>query len=122
MEELIEEKDCRFEQANYYVVQGWAIVNFNLNIYQLLIYSIIHGFSQHGNMRFTGSLKYLQIATKASRSTVVKSLKELVEMDLIIKQSKMYNGVIYNSYRTNPKYVGENAVNHAISNEYDKSF
>lgn len=114
MEEQIEERESGFEQSNYYVIQGWSVVNFNLNIYQLLIYSIIHGFSQHGNMRFTGSLKYLQTATKASRSTVVKSLKELVEMDLIIKQSKLYNGVTHNNYRSNPKYTAEGSVNHAI--------
>lgn len=114
MEEQLEEREAGFDQHNYYVVQGWAVVHLNLNIYQLLIYSIIHGFSQHGNMKFTGSVKYLQTATKMSRSTAMKTLKELVEMDLVIKQSKMYNGIIHNSYRTNPKYVSEGSVNHTI--------
>lgn len=84
---------------NYIVVQGWMISELNLSGNELLIYAIIHGFSQDGESKFTGSLAYLERWTNTSRPTVISALKKLCEKKVIIKHEKVINNVRFNEYQ-----------------------
>ena len=65
----------------------------------LFVYMIIYSFSKDGQGRFFGSLKYLQECLGISKPTVIKSLKSLIEKDLIEKKSKEINGMTLNEYK-----------------------
>ena len=93
------------KNLNYYVVHGWMLNELQLKGNDLLVFSIIYGFSQDGDSRFSGSLKYLQGCLGVSRPTVIKSLKFLVENMLIIKHQKRVNGVLLNDYSVRKKTI-----------------
>lgn len=52
---------------------------------ELLVFALIHGFSQDGESRFKGSLRYLIEWTGLDKTTVIKLLKSLVEKQYINK-------------------------------------
>jgi hypothetical protein len=84
---------------NYIVIQGWMITDLNLNGSSLLTFALIYGFSQDGNSEFTGSINYVCKWLNCSRPTAMKALKELCEMDLIVKSELVVNGVTFNRYK-----------------------
>jgi hypothetical protein len=84
---------------NYIVIQGWMITDLNLNGSSLLTFALIYGFLQDGNSEFTGSINYVCKWLNCSRPTAMKALKELCEMDLIVKSELVVNGVTFNRYK-----------------------
>lgn len=94
MEELIKDK-------NYFAVQGWFVNELGLKGNELLVYSIIYGFSQDGESKFKGSRKYLAEWLGVSLPTVDKTLANLIKKELIIKEQKVISGVTFNSYYAN---------------------
>jgi len=78
---------------NYITIQGWMVSEFSLKGNDLLIYSIIYGFTQDGESRFTGSLRYLATWTNSTKSGVIKNLKSLQEKGLIGKEENFFNGM-----------------------------
>lgn len=70
---------------NFIAIQGWMRTRLNLKGNELLIYSIIYGFSQDGNSRFTGSRKYIAEWCGCSLDTVDRSLSSLVSKGLLAK-------------------------------------
>lgn len=89
----------RFKNENYYQIQGFMINKLKLSGNELIIYAIIHGFSQDGISYFKGSLGYLESATNTSRNTVISCLNKLLEKKLIIKESVYDNNVKCNQYK-----------------------
>ena len=89
------------KDENYFVVKGWMINRLNLKGSELLIYSIIYGFSQDGESEFSGSLKYLSEFTGLSRSTVITALKMLVDKKLLIRRDEQINGILLPKYKIN---------------------
>lgn len=89
----------------YIVINGWMVNGLNLKGNTLLVFAIIHGFSRDGSSKFTGSLNYLVEATNTSKNTVLKSLKELVEKQIVVKQSEVVNNITFNKYFTNQPVV-----------------
>lgn len=87
------------KDENYIVVPGWAINKLKLEGTDLLVFSIIHGFSQDGINKYTGSIRYLQEATGKSKSTIIRSLSSLVESMFLEKTSLEINGVKYAHYK-----------------------
>ena len=81
------------KDTNYYSVQGWMVNKLHLSGNELICYAIIYGFSQEGMSVFMGSLSYLEKWMNATRPTVIKALKSLVEKSLIIKQEVEKNKV-----------------------------
>lgn len=71
---------------NYITIQGWMRNILGLKGNELLVFSLIYGFSQDGVSEFRGSIKYIQEWTGASKNTVLKSLNSLVTSGLIIKR------------------------------------
>lgn len=88
----------KIREDNYINIQGWMVTELNLKGNELLIFAIIHGFSQDGETRFTGSLQYLADWTSATKQGVSKNLKSLVEKGYIGKEEKFVNGVKFCEY------------------------
>ena len=58
---------------NYIVIPGWAINHLNLKGNDLMVYSIVYGFSQDGESEFTGSIQYLCDCLNVSKPTIIKN-------------------------------------------------
>ena len=84
----------------YYTVQAWMVNDLGLRDKELLVYAIIHGFSQDGASVYSGSARYLAEWIGCSRPTVMKVLKSLTEKRLLIKRDGNQNGVVFCTYRT----------------------
>lgn len=84
---------------NYMTIQGWMVNELNLKGNELLVYALIYGFSQDGECKFAGSLNYISEWISASKQTVINVLKSLEEKNLIIKEQKVINNIIFNEYR-----------------------
>ena len=87
------------KDENYILIPGWAINQLQLKGNNLMVYSIIYGFSQDGETEFTGSLQYLCDCLNVSKPTVINSLKELVALGHIKKRVDTINGVVFNRYK-----------------------
>ena len=72
------------EKQRYITIQEW-MTELKLHPSELIVFSIIWGFSQDGRSKFVGSAEYLQHWTGLSRQAVVAILKNLIEKDLIIR-------------------------------------
>lgn len=84
--------------SSYILIQDWMVDELNLKGNELLIYAIIHGFSQDGETHFTGSLRYLMKWTNSSKTNTIKVLKSLTEKGLIQKADRIINGVHFCEY------------------------
>lgn len=89
------------KNENYIVIPSRFIKELGLKGNELLVFSLIYGFSQDGESLFCGSIRFLQDTLNLSRETVRTVLKNLVEANLIIKIDKTVNGVKFCDYRTN---------------------
>lgn len=83
---------------NYTLIPGWAVDELGLKGNDLIIFSIIHGFSQDGESRFHGGLKYLCKWTGSSKQGVIKNLQNLVSKGFIIKYENIVNNVKFCEY------------------------
>ena len=87
--------------TNFYTIQGWMLTDLELKGNALAAYAIIYGFSQDGASEFTGSANYLAEWMGCSRSTVMDTLKKLVENGLLSKRDINQNGVKFCAYKAN---------------------
>lgn len=71
--------------SNYVVIQGWMITRLGLKGNELLIYAVIYGFTQNGEIEFVGSMKYLADWTNSTVESVRKCIKSLIDKGYIIK-------------------------------------
>ena len=101
----------KVKDENYIHIPGWAVTRLGLKGNELLVYSIIYGFSQDGETRFTGGLQYLADWTNSTKQSCIKCLKSLVEKGYIIKHEKIVNGVKFCEYQAvKPKSIVVNKV------------
>ena len=68
---------------NYIVITGWMINELDLKPNELLVYALIHGFSQDGKSAFTGGIRYIMEWTKLTKQTCITILKTLREKKYI---------------------------------------
>lgn len=92
--------DSKVKRENFITIQGWMVSDLKLKGNELLVYAIIYGFTQDGESRFTGSLKYLADWTNSSKQGVTNCLKSLCEKELITKTDKVINGVKFCEYHS----------------------
>lgn len=105
----------KVKDENYIHIPGWAVTRLGLKGNELLVYSIIYGFSQDGETRFTGGLQYLADWTNSTKQNCIKCLKSLVEKGYIIKHEKIVNGVKFCEYQAvKPKSIAVNKVEQGI--------
>ena len=89
------------KDENYIVIQGFMLNQLRLKGNELLIYSIIYGFTQGlEEQAFTGTLSYLEEWTNSTKQGVLKSIKSLLEKGLIEKKEHTENGVKKVEYYT----------------------
>lgn len=91
----------KIKQGNYVTIQGWMVTELLLKGNELIVYAIIHGFSQIEGQVFNGSLQYLADWTSTSKQTIITSLKALIEKGYITKTEKNVNGVKFCEYYSN---------------------
>lgn len=58
----------------------------------LLVYSLIYGFSQDGESDFHGSISFIQQFLNIDRRTVIRSMNRLLERGLLQKERKKVDG------------------------------
>ena len=105
----------KVKDENYIHIPGWAVTRLGLKGNELLVYSIIYGFSQDGETRFTGSLQYLADWTNSTKQGCIKCLKELVKNGHIKKYEKIVNGVKFCEYQgVKPRFMVLNKVDRGI--------
>jgi hypothetical protein len=95
----------KIQDTNYILIQGWMVNELKLKGNELLVFAIIHGFSQDGENRFTGSLQYLVDWTSATKQGIMKNLKSLLDKGYIAKEEKYVNGVKFCEYYST-KFTG----------------
>lgn len=95
----------RIKDENFFQVSGWMLNRMGLKGVQLEIYAIIYGFTQDGESRFTGSIKYLCDFTGASKPTIMKAMSGLTEKGYIQKYEIEKNGVKFCEYQANLQAV-----------------
>lgn len=93
--------ESKVKDDNFFLVSGWMLNRLELKGAALQVFAIIYGFSQDGESYFTGSLQYLSDFTNASKPTIIKALKELVDRGYILKYENEMNGVKFNKYKAN---------------------
>lgn len=82
----------------YIVIQGWMVTELKLSGNELLLYSLINGFCQDGESRFTGSLKYIEHWLNVSKNTALNTLKSLCEKGYIVKYETVRNSIKFCEY------------------------
>lgn len=70
----------------YLQIQGWMINELHLKGNDLLVYALIHRYSQDSTHRFYGSLQYIADWTNSTVSGVQNNLKNLLNAGLICKE------------------------------------
>lgn len=91
-------KKNKVRNESFVLIPGWAVCDYGLKGNELLIYSIIYGFSQEENQTFRGSLRYLMDWTSLGKTAVIAILKKLVEKGLIKKIERFENNVKFCEY------------------------
>lgn len=109
--------ESRINADSYIVVQGWMITELNLKGNELLVFAIIHGFSQDNAGEFTGSLQYLADWTNSTRQGCIKSLKSLLNKKLILKKETVIDGTKYCSYRSTEFTRGQSTEFNGVVNK-----
>lgn len=69
----------------------------------LLVFAVVHGFSQNGEGCYYGSLSHLAEICGIARRTVIDVLKRLTDMGLLKKTEIYRNGVKFCAYETSAK-------------------
>lgn len=90
---------------DYIVVPAFAITDLQLKGNELLIYSLIFGFSKDGCSKFCGSANYIAESCNCSKRAVMDTLKSLVDKNYLIKTDKVVNNVRLVDYQVNMDYV-----------------
>ena len=80
-------------KLGYMVILPWMREELDLKGNELLVYALIHGFSQEAQGCFFGSLEYISRACGCSRPTAIETLKKLRERGLIYKRELIENNV-----------------------------
>lgn len=94
-----------FTRDNFITVPGYAVKDLGLSGNELLVYSMINGFSQDAESVFKGSLNYLSDALNISKNSASGILSRLVEKGVVEKIVDDVRGVRFCSYRTRKLYT-----------------
>ena len=101
------ERDSIVQDLSYIHVEGWMVNKLNLKGNALMVYAIIHGFTNSKDEsidKFKGSLRYLADWTNSSKQGVLNALEKLVKEERIEKNPIEVNGVNYVEYRSRMLY------------------
>lgn len=89
---------AEIKDTNSFTINGWMVKQLGLSGNELMVYAIIHGFSQDYESEFYGSRSYIASFINASKRTVDSVLLSLQNKGLIEKHTSMKNGITTNTY------------------------
>ena len=81
-----------------FTLHGWMVTILGLGGNELLVFALVHQFTQSKAGFYTGGVAYLQSWTKWSKNTCLKYLKELVDRGLLQEKKGKENGVDFCYY------------------------
>lgn len=81
------------KKLGYIHIEGWMREELDLKGNELLVYALIHGFSQEEQGCFFGSLDYISRMCGCTRPTAIDTLKKLRDRGLIHKRELIENNV-----------------------------
>ncbi|MBO7713807.1 MAG: helix-turn-helix domain-containing protein [Methanobrevibacter sp.] len=110
------------KENSFITIQAFMVNELNLKGNELLIYAIIHGFSQDGESEFTGSLQYLADWTNSTKQGVMKALKSLCEKQLILKNETFQNNLKFCTYKVSQYATKFNGVLNKVTRGYETKF
>ena len=84
----------------FVAIQGWMCNELNLKGNDLLVFALIHGFSQDGKSTFRGGRTYISETFNISKPTVDRALNNLLDAGLIEKIPVEVSNMIFYEYRT----------------------
>jgi hypothetical protein len=116
------EKNKMVKENSFITIQAFMVNELNLKGNELLIYAIIHGFSQDGESEFTGSLQYLADWTNSTKQGVMKALKSLMEKQLILKNETFQNNLKFCTYKVSQYETKFNGVLNKVERGYETKF
>ena len=103
---------CKVNDLNYIQISGWMINSLHLKGNELLVYALIHGFSQDGMSVFSGGVRYISAWLSSTDHTVIAALKSLLAKKLICRRVTETKGsvkhVIY--WTAKSRETGENTT------------
>lgn len=105
----------------YVQLQGWMVKlahKYDLALNELMIYSVIHSFSQDGISVFRGSRDYLRLWAFCGRTSVFGKVKRLLDLNLIGREYVTYKGKVFPTYFT---YASRNALKQTVTSSKKKS-
>lgn len=87
---------------NYVTIQGWMISELGLKGTDLMVFSIIYSFCQDECSSYRGGIGYLREWCQASKPTIINSIKNLCNLNLIVKLEKeVSSNIKINEYVVN---------------------
>ena len=91
-----------FKYNKYFVIHSWMVSCLKLKGLDLMVYAIIYGLCQYGdNHTYNANNSFLVELTGATRNGIQKSLKKLVDNDLLIRSERKHKGLLYVSFKIN---------------------
>lgn len=100
------EEKSKINYENYIHIPAFMVKDLKLKGNELLVYAIIHGFSQVQGNNFYLDVDYMAEFTNSTRQGIFKNLKSLLEKNLIVKENISFMGVNKVYYRVNKVYNG----------------
>lgn len=101
----------RIKDENYYLIHGWMINKLNLKGAKLQLFAIIYGFTQDGVNEFNGSYNYLAEFVGTTKRTIIHSLKELVDLNYLLKKELYNNNIKFVTYKANLNFINQPKIN-----------
>lgn len=98
---MANDNKLNIDNSNYTITTVAMTVVFGLKGLDKEIFGIIHGFSSDNESVFRGSLSYLTYVTGYDKTSVIRSLKKLVEKGYVEKDESYNYGVKYVTYKSN---------------------
>lgn len=86
---------------SFILVQSWMVTDLHLKGTDLLLFALIHGFSNDSISTYTGSLSHMMEWTGCTKAAVLRSLKKLVESGLVHKEIFTEHSIRRCSYYVN---------------------
>lgn len=110
------------KEKSFITIQAFMVNDLHLKGNELLIYAVIHGFSQDGESEFTGSLQYLADWCNTSKQTIITALQSLCEKQLIIKNVEFKNNVKFCTYKSSGVFKNFEQGSQKSLTGYSKNF
>lgn len=94
----------------YVVIQSFMVNELGLKSNELIIYATIYGFTQDGGHWFYGTRGYLAEWCGATRDTVDRCLKSLIDKGYVERQEVEERGRVYVQYRATRNTAGSRKI------------